>query len=410
MTYFDWTATSPISRTALDAYIDVATKYIGNPSSTHPLGQQAALRLLQERQLTAAFLGTSANNIYFTSGGTESNSIILSSLLQSPLPGEIITTGIEHASILEFRKRLQSFGWTFTALKCPSGYLDPEDLKKALNPKVRMVAFMKVNNVTGTILDTKNLVKVVREYSNATGRPIHIHCDAVQALGKIPFFPEQEDIDSASFSAHKICGPRGVGILYNRSKSLTALSRGGGQESGLRPGTENLAGIASMNAAMEETLQDIVQITPKSTTITPKNPQEITSKLLVNLHKILHFRCKIENVAMESGYGLLSPNSNSGKEFSPYIINISSSPIPSEVFLRVMADKGFCLSAGSACSSNSRGKAESVLAAMNIDPKDRLSSIRISMGTGTTEEQVDQLCVALKTATDELGIRHEKID
>ena len=383
MHYFDWTATSPMGQKALQVYSDVASRYIGNPSSTHPLGAEAKNRLETERAAVASMLGTSAANIYFTSGGTESNSIVLSSLLNSPAPGEIITTGIEHAAVLEWKKTLESHGWTFTALRCPGGYLDPAALRDALNDKVRMVAFMKVNNVTGTVLDTASLVRVVRDYEKTIGRRIHIHCDAVQALGKIPFFPEKEDIDSASFSAHKFCGPRGVGILYCRSKAVLALSRGGGQEKGLRPGTENLAGICAMDAQLAVAL----------------------SALQTKHDEILAFRTKIEESVLSSGYTLISPSCKSGREFSPYIINICAKPIPSEVFLRIMADKGFCLSSGSACSSNSKGKAESVLTAMNVDPSSRMSSIRISMGYGTTADEVDELCRALAAASSELGIK-----
>ncbi len=383
MHYFDWTATSPMGQKALQVYSDVASRHIGNPSSTHPLGAEAKSRLETERAAVASMLGTSAANIYFTSGGTESNSIVLSSLLNSPAPGEIITTGIEHAAVLEWKKTLESHGWTFTALRCPGGYLDPAALRDALNDKVRMVAFMKVNNVTGTVLDTASLVRIVRDYEKAIGRRIHIHCDAVQALGKIPFFPEKEDIDSASFSAHKFCGPRGVGILYCRNKAVLALSRGGGQEKGLRPGTENLAGICAMDAQLAVAL----------------------SALQIKHDEILAFRTKIEESVLSSGYTLISPSCKSGREFSPYIINICAKPIPSEVFLRIMADKGFCLSSGSACSSNSKGKAESVLTAMNVDPSSRMSSIRISMGYGTTADEVDELCRALASAASELGIK-----
>lgn len=368
---------------ALEVYSDIATRYIGNPSSTHPLGIQAKERLEAERSSIAAMLGTKAECIYFTSGGTEADSIILSSLLNSPSPGEIITTGIEHAAILEWKKCLESHGWKFTALRCPGGYLDPEDLKEALNDRVRMVAFMKVNNVAGTVLDTKALVKIVRDYEKKLGRKIHIHCDAVQALGKIPFSPEAEDFDSAAFSAHKFCGPRGVGILYNRNKAIASLSRAGGQEKGLRGGTENLAGICAMGAQLKETLQNLED----------------------NHSKVLAKRGKIQEAVLASGYTLISPSNESEKEFSPYIINICVKPIPSEVFLRVMADKGFCLSSGSACSSNNRGKAESVLAAMNVPSADRMSSIRISLSPLNTDEEVDMLCKALIEASSDFGIR-----
>ena len=382
MRYFDWTATSPMGRKAIETYTETAAAYIGNPSSTHPLGAEAKARLETERASVASLLGVRASEVYFTSGGTESNSIVLSSLLSSPSPGEIITTTIEHAAILEWKKTLEGAGWKFTALRCPGGYLDPSALREALNDKVRMVAFMKVNNVTGTVLDTASLVKVVREHEKTIGRRIHIHCDAVQAIGKIPFRPAAEDLDSASFSAHKFCGPRGVGILYNRSKSVLALSRGGGQEKGLRPGTENLAGICAMGAELGIAM----------------------SSLQSEYDRILAFRTKIEDAVTRAGYTLISPSCRSGLEFTPYIINICAKPIPSEVFLRVMADKGFCLSSGSACSSNSKGKAESVLTAMNIDPASRMSSIRISMGRGTSASDVDDLCTALAASAKELGI------
>ena len=383
MHYFDWTATSPMGQKAIEVYSDIATKYIGNPSSTHPLGVQAKERLEKERSSIAALLGTKPEYIYFTSGGTEADSIVLSSLLNSPSPGEIITTGIEHAAILEWKNALESHGWKFTALRCPRGYLDPETLRQALNEKVRMVAVMKVNNVAGTILDTNAVVRIVRDYEKTVGRKIHIHCDAVQALGKIPFRPEDEDLDSCAFSAHKFCGPRGVGILYNRNKSIASLSRAGGQEKGLRGGTENLAGICAMGAQLREALQNLEN----------------------NHSKVLAYRDKIQNASLEAGYTLISPSNDSGFEFSPYIINICVKPIPSEVFLRVMADKGFCLSSGSACSSNSRGKAESVLAAMNIDSRDRMSSIRISLSYLNSDDEVDLLCKALIEASEELGIR-----
>ena len=368
---------------ALEVYSDITVKYIGNPSSTHPLGVLAKERLEAERSSIAAMLGTRTEYIYFTSGGTEADSIVLSSLLNSPSPGEIITTGIEHAAILEWKNALESHGWKFTALRCPKGYLDPEALKEALNEKVRMVAVMKVNNVAGTILDTKSVVRIVRDYEKTIGRKIHIHCDAVQALGKIAFSPEVEDLDSAAFSAHKFCGPKGVGILYNRNKAIASLSRAGGQEKGLRGGTENLAGICAMGAQLKE----------------------IIPNLEAYYSKVLAYRGKIQEAALVAGYTLISPSNDSELEFSPYIINICVKPIPSEVFLRVMADKGFCLSSGSACSSNSRGKAESVLAAMSIDSKDRMSSIRISLSYLNTDEEVDLLCKALCEASAELGIR-----
>lgn len=374
MHYFDWTATSPMSERAIAQYADCARTYIGNPSSTHQLGAMASQRLEEERRLTASMIGARPRDVFFTSGGTESDSIVLSSLLKSPTPGEVIATGIEHSAVLEWRKTLESQGWTFRTIPCPGGYLSLDALEGAIGERTRMVCIMKVNNVTGTIQDTKGAAEVVRRKAAQYGRPIHLHCDAVQALGKIPFRLDEEDLDSAAFSAHKFNGPRGVGVLYSRNPSVTALSRGGGQEKGLRPGTENLAGICAMNAALEDA----------------------TAALEERSREILVFRGKIEDTLREVGIRMISPSCRSDLAFSPYILCASVNPVPSEVFLRVMSDKGFCLSAGSACSSNAKGKAEGVLAAMNVEPMDRRSSIRISFGSGTTEEEVDLLCEALE--------------
>lgn len=371
MMYFDWTATTPISQNSLDEYCNSAKNYTGNPSSEHKLGAQASERLNKARSNVAAMLHCKPSDIYFTSGGTESDNIIIQSLLNNPTPGTIVTTAIEHSAVLENRTVLEKHGWTFRTINCPNGYLSEDKLLSSLDEKTRMVCIMKVNNVTGSILDTKNLVKAVREYQNKINRKIHIHCDAVQALGKIEFYPEEEDFDSAAFSAHKFYGPRGTGILYNRNSSVLALSKGGGQEKGLRGSTENLSGICAMEKALSDALESL-----------PSNQAIVNS-----------YRTKLTETLMGCGYRILS---SLDKPCSPYILTFSSNPIPSQVYLRMMNDKGFCLSAGSACSNNSRGKAESVLTAMNVKPEDRMCSIRISLSHLNTEEEVNSLCSAIK--------------
>ncbi|MCR5761583.1 MAG: cysteine desulfurase [Sphaerochaetaceae bacterium] len=379
MHYFDWTATTPVSESALNEYSKISREYPGNPSSTHPMGLKAKERLEEERKHIASLLGVPSSTVYFTSGGTESDSIVLSSLLNTLTPGTILTSAIEHSAVLEYKGILQKYGWTFKSLRCPGGYLNPLSVKEALTPDVRMLCVMSVNNVTGTVQDLNEIVSVVREYSKSTGRSIHIHCDCVQSMGKIPFDPVSLDIDSCAVSSHKFFGPRGVGILYNRNKGLLSLSRGGGQEKGLRGGTENLPAICAMGVALEEALASMNE----------------------NYETVSNYRNMVEKAALESGYSVLSPISDSGKCYSPYIINICVKPLPSEVFLRIMGDKGFCLSAGSACSTNSRGKAESVLEAMQIKSQDRMSSIRVSICAKNTEEEVSLLCEAIRqTAKD----------
>ncbi len=379
MHYFDWTATTPISESALEVYANISRAFPGNPSSTHTLGLEAKNRLEEERKRIASLLNVSPSTIFFTSGGTESDSIVLSSLLHTLTPGTVLSSAIEHSAVLEYKNILQEKSWKFITLRCPGGYLDPQTVSEALTPEVRMLCIMSVNNVTGTIQNLKEIVSVVRSYSKQTARPVHIHCDAVQSIGKIPFDISSLDIDSCAISAHKFFGPRGAGILYNRNKSLLPLSKGGGQEKGLRGGTENLPGICAMGKALEEALSSINE----------------------NYKKVSNYRNMIEKTVLESGFTVLSPFSGSTKEYSPYILNISVKPLPSEVFLRIMNDKGFCLSAGSACSTNSRGKAESVLEAMQIKSQDRMSSIRISICAKNTEEEVVSLCEAIKQTAKE---------
>ena len=379
MHYFDFTATTPVSENALNEYVRISKAFIGNPSSIHPLGIQAKEQLEIYRKKAAEILKIKPSDLFFTSGGTESNNIIIQSLLSNLSSGEVIFAGIEHSAVLENRRILEAKGWKVTVLKCPSGYLSKETLKEALNPNVRLVAVMAVNNVTGTVQDLKGLVSTVREAQQKFGRKIHFHCDAVQALGKIPFSPAELNVDSASFSAHKFYGPRGVGMLFNSNKSVLPLSKGGGQEYGMRAGTENLPAIAAMITALEESI----------------------NSLDGSFQKVSAYRKIIEAVASECGFKLLSPSSESGLAFSPYILNISVKPLPSEVFLRIMSDKGFCLSAGSACSANTRGKAESVLSAMNVDSLDRMSSIRISFGSVTTSDEVNELADALKQMSED---------
>lgn len=367
MYYFDWTATTPITENSLEEYVNVSKLNFGNPSSTHSIGLDAKNKLENTRISISKILGISFQNISFTSGGTESDSIIIQSFLNSPNPGEILISSIEHSAVSENKRIMEKFGWKFTLLPCPNGFLEEKTLKDALNPKVRLVCLMKVNNVTGSILDIENYVKIIRDYEKKSGRKIHIHCDAVQAFGKISFNPVSEGVDSAAFSSHKIGGPKGIGLLYNSNISIFSLSKGGGQEKGLRPGTENLPAICAMNVAIKEAITDL----------------EKNYKIVDQYRKLLI------NILKQEDIKIISPLEE-GK-YSPYILCVSVKPTPSEVFLRILSDKGFCVSAGSACSNNARGKAESVLTSMKVKTEDRMSALRISLSYRNTKEEVELL-------------------
>jgi cysteine desulfurase len=369
MMYFDNAATTPMSLEALQTYEKTATEYIGNPSALHKEGLEAKALLQQCRSSIANLLEVPSQSLVFTSGATESNSIILNNLVWTQRPGQVILSGIEHPSVAEYARLLRQLGWIVTSLNAPEGFVRTEDLKAALTDQTRLVICMLVNNVVGSIQNISELVGVVREYQTKTGRKIHFHTDAVQALGKIPFSLTGLNVDSASFSAHKFNGPRGIGILYTINPGLQSLSRGGEQENGLRPGTENLPAIAAMTTALENAFSSMEDHL--------RNVNEINALLRSEL----------------SEFTILSPQ----KDSSPYILNLSVAPLPSEVFARILYDNGFCISSGSACSNNSKQKGETVLSSMLIHSSDAKSSIRLSLGFNTTLPEARELSTAIKS-------------
>lgn len=373
--YFDNAATTPMNEQAIQTYASVARTYFGNPSALHQEGIKAKELLEELRETSARLLDVPSNSIFFTSGGTESNAIVLNHLLWKPQKAEIILTNIEHPSIKEYGTFFRQLGWKVIYLDAPKGFVSPIDLAKALTDKTRLVCCLLVNNVTGSIQDIQSLVSVVREKEASTGRKIHFHTDAVQALGKITFSLTSLGVDSASFSAHKIHGPRGVGILYTTNTGVTALNRAGEQEKGLRGGTENLSGIAAMVSAMED----------------------VFTKQDTNLVKVNTINALLRDKL--SFLPILSPP----KLCSPYILTVSVKPWPSEVFTRLLYAKGFCVSSGSACSNNSKQKSQGVLIAMQVHPQDVKCSLRLSFSGDTTIEEAELLSQAIETTYRELA-------
>lgn len=367
--YFDNAATTLISRAALDEYNNTALNIMGNPSSTHREGRAAHAKLDEARRSIADTLSIKPSQLFFTSGATESIAIVMSSLLWAKQPGEVIISQAEHEAVLSWAPILTEKGWQVKYIRARGGFVSPEELEKLITPRTRLVALQLVNNAIGAIQDIDSLVKVTRAKEAEYGKRIFFFTDAVQALGKIPFSLSVLDVDGASFSAHKISGPRGIGALYLKKGSIQNLSRGGGQEGGVRGGTENLPAIAAFAAAVREIH-------------TSDN----------NVCNIYHsVRSALEN----EGIKVLSPAENS----SPYILTITT-PLPSEVLTRMLADKGFCVSSGSACSNNARGKAENVIISMGFSQRDAGGVIRISFAHDSVEEEAlkltDEIIKAVK--------------
>lgn len=375
--YFDWAATSPISESALKRYNEVATTYPGNPSSAHQLGRSAHMVLESSRQEIAELLAVGSETVTFTSGGSEANAIALLSLLWRPQRGRVILSALEHSSIAQYQHFLTQAGFEVIYVPAPHGRLDIEQFAEALNDETLFVAVMLVNNVLGTVQEVGEISTLLRDHENRGHRPVHLHCDAIQAPGKLDFSISALGVDSASFSAHKFQGPRGVGLLYQRAPRMQALSRGGNQERGLRPGTENLAAIAAMSIALQESLATLDK----------------------NLAHYRQLRTLLEaELSSEKQIRLLSHSEHSISS----ILALSIDNLPAEVAVRSLSDQGFSLSSGSACSANKAQEQNNFFTRLAYTPQEAQGALRISFGPTTSVNECTDLTQALRT----LAVEH----
>jgi cysteine desulfurase len=367
--YFDWASTAKHENYPL-----VPSSHFGNPSSLHTEGRLAKEALESARNRCASILKLPPETLYFTSGGTESNCIVLFSHILRQGKGRIAASNGEHSSISENLRILDRLDRQVHSIPIdPLGRVTESSLLKTLTQyeNVRFVAIMAVNNETGTINDVVNLHKVMVNKEP----PIHFHSDMVQALSKISIDIAGWGIDSASFSAHKIGGPRGIGLLYLR-KPLEVLYTGGGQERNIRPGTENVSGALAMAHCLEK------HALPEIVASEYAKAKARCKQLISGLQEI--DRCRL--IPAERGID--------DDGFSPYIVQAAFKDIPGEVMVRALDDLGFSVSTGSACSSARPERP--VLAAMGIDDKLSLEGIRISQGWSTTEEEIDLLLGAIR--------------
>ena len=367
--YFDWAAT------ALPAALRSSPQApFGNPSSPHTEGREARKALEDARLRCAAALGVDAKTLYFCSGGTEANVLALHSLLLRKDPGgSLLYSAVEHPSIWENALVLEKLG--IPARQIPAerdGRINRENFSVALEKTERpaLAAVMAVNNETGSINDIPALAALRRKHS---GPVPHFHCDIVQAIGKIPVELGEWGVDSAALSAHKLGGPRGIGLLYLR-KPVRVLAAGGGQEGGIRPGTENVAGAAALAEVLE---------TRAETVRAEYGAAASRFKFLIEFLRTLD-RCT------------LIPEDRQGEDgrFSPYILQAAFRGIPGQAMVRALDDEGFAVSTGSACSSHREKRP--VLDAMGIDKETALYGIRLSQGWTTTEDAIEALCRAVK--------------
>ena len=367
--YFDNAATTEISEEALRTYVSVSTECFANPSSKHKDGLKAKKRLEDARSHFASMLHAKSENLFFTSGASESIATVLSSLLWAKRPGRVIFSAIEHEAVLSYTPILKEKGFDVVTVKAKGGFVKPEELESLLTPDTKLVAIQYVNNVVGTINDIKALVGVVRKKEKETGRKIFFFSDSVQALGKLDIDLTALDVDGASFSAHKISGPRGVGLLYLKRPELQVLAKAGGQERGVRGGTENLPAIAAFETALAtyEKRDDILAL-----------------------------NARLREIFTGCGIKVLSPD----HDITGYVITITTQ-LPSEVLTRMLSDEGCSVSSGSACSNNAKGKSENVIIALGYSMNDAKGTVRISFSPESDEKEALALAELICTKVKE---------
>ena len=357
MIYFDNAATTKIYDDALTSYVQVSQKFFGNPSSLHQLGVDAYQVLTKARAQVASLLSVQPEEIFFTSGGTESNNWAIkgTALEKSVFGKHIITTKIEHPSVLQTCKQLERFGFEVTYLDVDSkGIVSVDQLKESLRKDTILVSVMAVNNEVGAVQPIAEIAKVLEEYPS-----IHFHVDAVQAVEHASQLLAIGRIDLLSLSAHKFHGPRGVGIMYKKfGRKIQALLTGGGQEKGERSTTENLPGIVATTKALRMALEE----------------ESVTGELRSQLWKELATKSEIRIFSPEDG--------------ASHVLCFAIKGVRGEVVVHAFENHGIYISTTSACSSK-KGDSSSTLYAMDVPTEWATGAVRVSFSNDNTKEEVE---------------------
>ena len=366
--YLDNSATTRCSDRACQLMVDLLTRDYGNPSSLHMKGIEAERFVETAKKKIAKTLRVSEKEIIFTSGGTESNNlaIIGAAMANRRAGNHIITTSIEHASVenpMEFLKE-QGFDITYLSVD-ENGIISLEELEEAVTEQTILVSMMQVNNEIGAIEPVAEAAELIKKKNPAT----LIHVDAIQSYGKMYIYPKKLGIDMLSVSGHKIHGPKGSGFLWVKEKTkLKPLILGGGQQKGMRSGTENVPAIAGLGEAAEEIYENL---------------DEKRAHLYGLKQRFIDGIEKLEGTHV---------NGKTGEDSAPHIVSVSFEGIRSEILLHSLEDRGIYVSSGSACSSNNHaGKQKGSKTLRNIHLKENLldSTLRFSFSVHTTEEEID---------------------
>lgn len=382
LVYLDNSATTRPYDAVTATMTEAMKDNFGNPSSLHSLGLQAEKEVKNARKTVAKCFGAGEDEIYFTSCGTESDNTVLMGTAQAKKRrgNKIIVSAVEHPAILEPAKRLESMGYKIDYIGVDRlCRLNLEQLAASLDDETILISVMGVNNETGTIMPIDKIAELKDAYNQKNGTDIWLHCDAVQALGKVSVNVGREyrGVDFISASAHKIHGPKGMGVLYaKKGLNLPPFVLGGGQERHMRSGTENTPGIIAFGKACEIADKNFVQRT---------SAMKEARQYLLDLIKD-----QIGDIVINS------PQDETG---CPSVLNVSFLGTRGEVLLHTLEQDGIFVSTGSACSSNhSSSKGSHVLNAMGLSPKEIEGAIRFSFSEFNTREGMEYVADKLKTA------------
>ncbi|WP_291635605.1 cysteine desulfurase family protein [Clostridium sp.] len=369
--YLDNSATTMPYEEVIEDVCNTMKNYYGNPSSAHSLGFKAERKLRQMRLNIASSINASSEEIIFTSGGSESNNFLIKGFAKST--SHIITTKIEHPSILNTFKVLEDLGAKVTYIDVDeSGRIDVETLIDSITKDTQLVSVMHVNNEVGVIQDIESIGRLIKEKSSRA----KFHVDAVQSYGKLPIDVQKFKIDLLSTSAHKIHGPRGIGFAYVRKGLIpNCLISGGGQERNLRSGTENLAGIVGFETAA---------------VISCYNQSKNFNKILELKKYFIEKLSKFDDVII---------NSKLEEHFTPYILSASFKGVKGEVLLHSLEEKGIYVSTGSACSSKNH-KSSEVLKSLGRSLEEQAGTIRFSFSEENNKEEIDYVIIELNKSLE----------
>lgn len=373
--YADNAATTKISQTAMKAMISAMENSYGNPSSIHQIGMAANDALQTAREQIARCLGCMPKEIFFTSGGTESdNQAIVSAAMLGAKQNKrhIISTAFEHHAVLHTLRRLKEQGFEIQLLDVGAeGNITAAQVEDAIRPDTCLVTVMFANNEIGSVLPIAEIGEACRAHG------VLFHTDAVQAAGHIPVNVKKQNIDMLSLSAHKFHGPRGIGALYvKRGIELTSLMEGGGQERGKRPGTENLPAIMGMAAALKE-----------ECTLMEQNEAKVTAMR----DRLIHGLSQIP-------YSILN---GSREKRLPGNVNFCFEGVSGESLLLLLDSRGICASSGSACASGALDPSH-VLLSLGLAPEIAQGSLRISLDISNTEEEIDYMLEVIPQVVEQL--------